>query len=207
MENIPRDAFMAFEDAYWAGDRKCIEHAPRLFEQSHRSSGAGQIRHLFFNENFRDALSVHDADPTPLSGTRLVVGKLGIFNIARLNVPGHKWAKLKNSKMRKQLAQLNTAIERCYIQGDLFDTGRQVSTGTIFIVGVMDGWIPDAKISALTQVMIALPAPDMESWLYYEPLQEFIKLYDLPETDAQPDGAVPKLKVLPKKQIGNDHGN
>lgn len=206
-ENIPRDALMALDDAYKAGDKKCITHAPKLFEQDHRPSGAGQIRHLFVNESFREALAVHGADPTPLSGTRLVVGKLGIFNIARLNVPSHKWVRLKSSKTRKQLAQLNTAIERTYIQGDLFEAEKPVSAGTIFILGVMDGWNTDAKITALTQVMIALPAPDMESWLYIKPLTEFLKLYDLPETNKPQDGAVPKLKAQPKKQTGHDQGN
>ena len=136
-----------------------------------------------------------------------MVGKIGIFNIARLNVPGHKWVKLKSSKTRKQLAQLNTAIERTYIQGDLFEAEKPVSAGTIFALGVMDGWNADAKIAALTQVMIALPAPDMESWLYRKPLTEFLKLYDLPENSNQQDGAVPTLKAQPKKKTGNDQGN
>ena len=135
------------------------------------------------------------------------VGKLGIFNIARLNVPGHKWVRLKTSKSRKQLAQLNEAIENRYVQPGLFDTDRVVSTGTIFILGVMDGWNAGAKVPALTQVMIALPAPNLESWLYIKPLNEFLKLYDLPENNNQQDGAVPKLKVQPKKQTGNDQGN
>lgn len=206
-ENIPRDALMAFDDAYKAGDKKCIAHAPKLFEQGHRPSGAGQIRHLFVNESFHEALAVHGADPTPLSGTKLVVGKIGIFSIARLNVPGHKWVRLKNSKTRRQLAQLNTVIERTYIQDDMFEAEKTVSAGTIFILGVMDGWNADAKITALTQVMVALPAPDMESWLYIKPLTEFLKLYDLPENTNQQDGAVPKLKAQTKKQTGNDQGN
>lgn len=205
-ENIPRDALMALDDAYKSGDKKCITHAT-LFVQSHRSSGAGQNRHFFLNETFHEALTVHGAKPSPLSGTKLVTGKLGIFNIARLNVPGHKWVNLKGSKTRKQLAQLNTAIERTYVQGDLFDVDRPVSVGTIFVLGVMDGWNADAKIAALTQVMIALPAPDMKSWLYIKPLTEFLKLYDLPENNNQYDGAVPTLKAQPKKQTGNDQGN
>lgn len=205
-QNIPRDAFMALDDAYKSGDRKCITHAP-LFSKPHRSSGAGHNRHFFNNETFHEALTVHGAKPTPLSGTKLVIGKLGIFNIARLNVPGHKWVKLKNSKSRKQLAQLNAAIERTYVQPNLFDVDLPVTTGTIFILGVMDGYDADAGISTLTQVMIAMPAPDMESWLYIKPLTKFLTLYDLPENNNQQDGAVPKLKAQPKKQDGNDPGN
>lgn len=206
-ENISRDVLMALDDAYKAGDKKCITYAPKLFEQGHRPSGAGQIRHLFVNESFREALTVHGADPTPLSGTKLVIGKIGIFNIARLNVPSHKWVKLKGSKTRQRLAQLNTAIERTYIQGDLFEPDKPVSAGTIFILGVMDGWNADAKIAVLTQIMIALPAPDMNSWLYRKQLTEFLKLYDLPENNNQQDGAVPTLKAQPKKKTGNDQGN
>lgn len=205
-ENIPRDAFMALDDAYKSGDQKCITHAP-LFSQPHRSSGAGQNRHFFMNETFHEALTAQGAKPTPLSGTKLVIGKLGIFNIARLNVPGHKWVRLKSSKTRKQLAQLNIAIERTYVQGDLFDADKPVSAGTIFILGVMDGLDTGTGIAKLTQVMIALPAPDMESWLYIKPLTEFLKLYDLPENNNQQDGAVPTLKAQPKKQTGNDQGN
>ncbi|WP_370678455.1 hypothetical protein [Comamonas sp. GB3 AK4-5] len=204
-ENIQRDALMALDDAYKSGDDKCVAHAT-LFARTHRSSGAGQNRHFFTNETFHEALTVHGAKPSPLCGTKLVIGKLGIFSIARLNVPGHKWVNLKGSKTRKQLAQLNTAIERTYVQGDLFDADRPVSAGTIFILGVMDGLDIATGVAKLTQVMIALPAPDMKSWLYIKPLTEFLKLYDLPENNNQYDGAVPTLKAQPKKLTGNDQG-
>lgn len=207
IQNIPRDALMALEDAYASGDQKCVTHAT-LFVKDHRSSGAGQNRHFFNNENFHEALMAHGANPTRLCGTRLVIGRLGIFNIARLNVPGHKWVKIKDSKTRKDLACYNLEIERKYVQSDLFDKAKSfVANGTIFIIGVMDGWDKEIGIPRLTQVMIALPAPNLESWIYIKPLKEFIKLYSLPETVIQQDNATPILKVQPKKQTGNDQGN
>lgn len=206
IQNIPRDALMALDDAYRSGDQKCIQHAD-LFDKGHRTSGAGHNRHFFMNEAFRDALAAHGASPTPLCGSRLVTGRIGKFNIARLNVPGHKWVRLKTSKTRQILAQVNTEIERTFVQGDMFEGAKPITEGTIFVLGVMDGWNAGTGIAQLTQVMIAIPAPNMESWLYRKPLKELLALYDLPVSVVQPDNAVPTLKAQPKKQTGNDQGN
>lgn len=203
--NVPRDALMACEDAYLGGDMKGRMQAA-LFAFGHRPSAAGQVKHFYTNEAFHEALQVHGAEPTPLRGTRLVVGRLGIFNIARLNVPGHKWVNLRRSATRKKLAELNRSIEKKYVQGDFFAVAREVAGGTIFILGVMEG-IDTNGIAQLTQVMVALPAPDMKSWLYISTMADFLKLYDRLDTSVQPDNAVPKLKTRPKKQTHHDQGN
>lgn len=205
VKHVPRDALMACEDAYYSGDLKGRLHAA-AFLSGHRPSAAGQNKHFFINESFHEALQVHGADPTPLRGTRLVLGRFGIFNIARLNVPGHKWVNLRRSATRKKLAELNTHIERKYVQGDLFAAPRNVAEGTIFVVGVMDG-VDESGVAQLTQVMVALPAPNMKSWLYISTVADFLKLYDQLDTVSQPDNAVPRLKVQPKKQTDNDNGN
>jgi len=205
IKNVPRDALMACEDAYKGGDCRGRQHAAS-FARGHRASAAGQDKHFFINETYHEALLAHGADPTPLCGTRLVIGRLGIFNIVRLNIPGHKWVNRRRSATRNKLAQLNSAIERKYVQGDLFDRPRDVAAGTIFILGVMDG-IDSNGIAQLTEVMVALPAPDMKSWLYIKSMAEFITLYDQIESGSQPDYAVPKLKKQAKKQDGNDQGN
>lgn len=202
VEHIPRDALMAFEDAYYSGDLKGRQHSA-IFLSGHKPSAAGQNKHFFINESFHEALQVHGAEPTPLRGTRLVIGRFGIFNIARLNVPGHKWVNLGRSATRKKLAELNTLIERKYIQSDLFAAPRDVAAGTIFVVGVMDG-VDEYGIAKLTQVLIALPAPNLKSWLYISTIAELLNLYDQPNTVAQPDNAVPKLKTQPKKQTSDD---
>ncbi|MEN7432385.1 hypothetical protein VA599_16705 [Chromobacterium sp. TRC.1.1.SA] len=204
VQHIPRDALMACEDAYFSGDLKGRLHSAR-FVMGHRPSAAGQNKHFFINESFYEALQAQGANPMPLRGTQLVIGRLGIFNITRLNVPDHKWVNLRRSTKRKSLAELNINIEMGYVQSDLFATPRTVAEGTIFILGVMDG-IDESGISQLTQVMIALPAPDMKSWLYISKLEEFLKLYDQADPIIQPDKAVPKLKAQPKKQADDDQG-
>ena len=205
IKNIPRDALMACQDAYHDGDTQGRLHSA-LFVSGHKPSAAGQNKHFFINETFHEALLAHGASPTPLCGTRLVIGRLGVFNIVRLNVPGHKWTNLRRSTTRSKLAELNNSIESKYVQGDLFAVPHEVADGTIFILGVMDG-IDANGIAQLTQVMVALPAPDMKSWLYISTLADFLKLYDQLDSAVQPDNAVPKLKAQPKEQTDNDQGN
>ena len=205
IENVPRDALMACEDAYFDGDTKGRQNAV-AFASGHRPSAAGHVKHFFTNETFHDAFTAHGAEPTPVRGTKLVIGRFGIFNVARLNVPGHKWVDLKRSSTRKRLAELNATIEDKFVQGDLFSAHKSVAEGTIFICGVMDGR-DENGLAQLTQVMIALPSPDMKSWLYIQPLTEFMRCYDRHIQSQQPDTAVPKLKTQPKKQTGNDQGN
>ena len=205
ISHVPRDLFMACEDAYYNGDGKGRLQAS-AFAKGHRPSAAGQVKHFYINEAFYEALQVHGADPTPLRGTRLVVGRVGMFNLVRLNIPGHKWVNLRRSATRTALAELNDIIERKYVQGDFFAEAGEPTGGTIFILGVMDG--SDANgVAQLTQVMLALPAPDMKSWLYMSTISDFLILYDEIDAVVQLDNALPKLKIQPKKQTGNDQGN
>ncbi|MBA5690411.1 hypothetical protein [Rugamonas apoptosis] len=202
---VPRDLIMACEDAYHNGDGKGRLQAS-AFAKGHRPSAAGQVKHFYINEAFHEALEVHGAEPTPLRGTRLVIGRVGIFNIVRLNVPGHKWVNLRRSATRTALAELNDMIERKYVQGDFFTEAGEPTGGTIFVLGVMDG-IDASGIAQLTQVMLAIPAPDMKSWLYMSTISDFLNLYNQADAVVQQDNALPKLKTQPKKQIGNDQGN
>ena len=196
---------MACEDAYYDGDeRGRVQSA--VFAGGHRPSAAGQIKHFRINEAFYEALDAQGAEPTPLKGTRLVIGRLGIFNIVRLNVPGHKWVSLRRSATRKALAELNDSIQRKYVQSDFFTETTAPTGGTLFILGVMDG-VDENGIAQLTQVMVALPAPDMRSWLYKSTISDFVSLYDQAGVADQLDNAQPKLKIQPKKQTGNDQGN
>ncbi|OMZ82349.1 hypothetical protein AQ870_10820 [Burkholderia pseudomallei] len=113
---------------------------------------------------------------------------------------------MRRSATRKTLAEVNKSIERKYVQGDLFDDASEATAGTIFILGVMDG-VDENGIAQLTQVMLALPAADMKSWLYMKSVTEFLSLYEQTDAAEQPDNALPKLKTQPKKQTGNDQGN
>jgi hypothetical protein len=85
----------------------------------------------------------------------------------------------------------------------MFKDAAEPNGGTIFILGVMDG-ADENGIAQLTQVMIAVPAPDLRSWLYLKSVPDFLKLYDQADSVVQLDNAQPKLKKQPKKQTGND---
>ncbi|WP_343638679.1 hypothetical protein [Roseateles sp.] len=206
VENIPKDVFMALEDAYRDGDRRGRQEGAK-FSAGHRRSAGGQAKHFALNEAFFVALEAHGGSPTPLCGNRVVVGRLGKCNISRLNVPDHKWADLRRGKTRRQLAKINTAVARRYVQGDMFALGDEpISESSVFILGVMDGQ-DENGMAQLTSVLVALPAPDLRSWLYKEPLAKVLALYDVPAPVVQPDNVKPVLKSTRIKKTGNDQGN
>jgi hypothetical protein len=70
----------------------------------------------------------------------------------------------------------------------------------------MDG-MDSNGIAQLTEVRVALPAPDLRSWIYFSTMSDFLKLYEESRVATQVDNAVPTLKVQQKKQTGNDEGN
>lgn len=205
-KHVPRDAFMAFEDAYFDGDKKGRIQGG-AFARGHKRSAAGSIKHFHTNETFYEALLAHGANPSPLRGTSLVLGRLGIFNIVRLNVPGHKWTYLRRSSTRTTLAQLNEHIQRKYVQSDFFSESRDVAEATLFVLGVMNGE-DNNGLAQLTQCMVALPAADMRSWLYLKPMAEFLKVYDDTTMGSQADNVLPKLKgTQHKKNNGTEDDN
>ena len=64
IRNIPRDALMACEDAYYGGDEKGRMHSA-VFSLGHRPSAAGQVKHFHTNEAFHEALQAHGGEPSP----------------------------------------------------------------------------------------------------------------------------------------------
>lgn len=207
VNNIPKDVFMALEDAYHDGDRKGRASGAD-FAKGHRASAVGSNRHFALNETFHTALTVHGGNPPPLKGNKVVIGRIGIFNIARLNVPNHKWVNLDRGKARPQLAAINVSLQQRYMQPDFFapQTG-EVSNATLFILGMMDG-LDSNGLTQLTTVLVAAPSPDLKSWLYIQPLQRIKALYEIPEQSKQPDNAKPVFKgVVRKKQSGDDQRN
>ncbi|WP_295525208.1 hypothetical protein [uncultured Pseudacidovorax sp.] len=206
--HVPRDAFMAFEDAYFDGDKKARLRASE-FDRGHRRSAIGSIKHFCNNETFHEALEAHGAKPAPLRSTGLVVGRLGIFNIIRLNVPAHKWTNLRRSSTRASLAELNDQIQRKYVQADFFMEPCHIGAATLFVLGVMDGQ-DENGLAQLTQCMVALPSPSLDSWLYLKPMKEFLKVYDRGSPGGQADKAMPKLKTTTRKRktgTEDDNGN
>lgn len=198
--NVPRDLLMAMEDALITGTQQGAQDAGTLCK-GHIAHAVGQMRHFRMNEAFSDALNAADANPTPINGNRLVVGRIGIVSLARLNVSSHLWSNAKRSKARRQLAMLNRQIEQL-VNPDLFDPCKPATVATVFAVAVFDRAVGN-PLAELVRVDIAIPRADMDGWLYRQPVAKVIELYDVPATLTQPDNAIPVLKTsieLPKQQ-------
>lgn len=203
LKNVPKDVFMALDDAYRDGDEKG-RALGAAFAKGHRPTAAGMNKHLALQEAFHTAFFVHGGNPPPLKGNRVVTAQFGIVTMARLNVPGHKWVDWSRSKTRVTLAEFNLAPERRYMQSDFFaQQPVEVSKVTLFVLGVMDG-VDSNGLTQLTAVMIAAPAPDLSRWLYLKPLSRLVELYNIPEQLQQPDNVKPTLKKAHKKQSGDD---
>lgn len=198
--NIPKDLLMAMEDALISGAGQGAIGASSL-AKGHRAHAVGHMRHFRMNESFSDALLAAEANPTPISGNRLIVGRKGIFSVARFNVTSHLWSNAKRSKARRQLALFNRAIEPL-VYPDLFETYKPASMASIFAVAVFDRSLSSA-LAELIRVDIAVPRADMDGWLYRQPVSKTLELYETLETPVQPDNAHPVLKksiTLPKQQ-------
>lgn len=203
LENVPKDVFMALDDAYRDGDEKG-RTLGAAFAKGHQPTAVGMNKHLALQEAFHTVFTVHGGNPLPLKGNRVVTAQFGIVTLARLNVPGHKWVNWSRSKTRATLAEFNVAPERRFMQSDFFaQQPVDVSKVTLFVLGVMDG-VDSNGLTQLTGVMIAAPAPDLSRWLYLKPLREVLGLYEIPAQLQQPDNVKPKLKKAHKKQSGDD---
>lgn len=198
--HVPRDLIAAMEEALIIGAAEGAMGSGTL-ARGHRAHAIGHMRHFRTNERFHDALAAADASPTPLNGNRLVVGRIGIFSISRFNVTTHFWGNAKRSKARRQLAMFNRAIEHL-VSPDLFDSYKPAQTASLFAVGVFDRSPGDA-LAELVRIDIAIPRPDLDGWLYRQPVAKTLALYETKQAASQPDMAHPILKVIataPKKQ-------
>lgn len=190
--NVPRDLIAAMEEALITGAAEGAAGSGTL-AKGHRAHAVGQMRHFRTNERFFEALAAAEASPTPLNGNRLVVGRVGIFYVSRFNVTTHFWSNAKRSKSRRQLAMFNLAIEHL-VTPDLFENYEPAQSASLFTVGVFDR-SPSNALAELVRVDIAIPRPDMDGWLYRQPVAKALALYDTKPQVIQPDMAYPVLKT------------
>jgi hypothetical protein len=154
------------------------------------------------NESFHRALSVGGASPSPLHGNQIVTGRAGIFTLARFNTKYGVWNSGRRSVTRKQMSLANAAIEPL-VHPELFSDYVPPSEAVVFLVACFAGSLhvqPETPVS----IQIAVPDRNMESWLFREPVDLFVKRYDQKQTTAQDDLAMPKLKKNIGKQQDKD---
>lgn len=201
VRNIPRELVMGLEEAKLVGAQRAYA-AARGMDEGHLPSVVGQLRHFHMNESFHRALTVGGASPSPLRGNRIVTGRVGVFTVARFNIKDGVWNSGRRSETRKQMSSANAAIEPL-VQPELFSDYVPPADAIVFFVACFAGALqiqPETPVS----IQIAVPDRNMESWLFRETIDQFIKRYDQKPTAAQDDLAKPKLKKNIRKQQDKD---
>ncbi|QFT23314.1 hypothetical protein FIV02_17220 [Pseudomonas sp. THAF187a] len=188
--NIPRNLVMGVEDAFDAG----ALHAhlvTKEMDDSHRKNALGQMRAFHMNERFYDLLQAAEAVHTPLRGNSVVVGRAGIFKFSRLNMSSTNWNNCRRSVIRRELAEVNKVLAQL-VQPSLF-APEPITTGTFFFVACFSGSLKNQPERPL-EIHIAVPAAEMDGWLFREPLHRFLARYEEAPLQ-QADLAKPRLKT------------
>lgn len=200
--SIPRELIMAVEDGLFAGASRAYM-ASKDMHEGHLPSVVGQARHFHMNEAFHLALEASGAQPTSIRGNKIITGRAGVFRLARFNIPEGMWVNGRRSQTRRQMALANRAIVPLVRPG-FFDEQSVAPQGVAFFVACFSHSL-QVHPERPSSVQIAVPDTQMESWLFREPLPEFIKRYEV--RAAQPDLARPKLKRRTSGDAGDIAGN
>lgn len=190
MQNLPRDLLLGIEEGLNVGAARALSAAKGM-HTGHVKHAVGQMRSFHMNETFNDALIAGGANPTPIKGNSLVIGRSGMLTLSRFNVSARTWHNGRRSAMRRQLAQANQAIEQL-VQPGLFSP-TPITEATVFFVASFSGSM-SFEPEAPQTIYIAVPDKNMKSWIFQEPLDRFCSRYFEGESPVQPDMAQPKLK-------------
>lgn len=200
VKSLTRELVLAVEEALFVGAQRAYATA-RGMNEGHLPHAVGQFRHFQMNEAFQRALESAGASPSPIRGNGIVTGRSGVFTVARFNIPEGFWINGRRSHTRRQMSLANRAIEPL-VQPELFDTYQAPADAVAFFVACFSGSLcvqPETPVS----IQIAVPARDMRSWLFREPVSEFAKRFDQASSD-QSDLAKPILKKNAGKRQDKD---
>lgn len=187
--SISRELVLGVEEGLYAGAARAYA-ASKDMDEGHRPSAVGQARHFHMNEAFHRALAEGGSNPSAIRGNRIITGRAGMFKLARFNIAEGFWINGRRSQTRRQMALANRAIEPLVRPG-FFDDHGPATEAVAFFVGCFSGSLslhPDKPAA----IQLAVPDKSMQSWLFREPLGEFLKRYDREQSQA--DLARPKLK-------------
>jgi hypothetical protein len=196
VRDLSRELVLGLEEAALVGAQRAYD-AARGIAKGHWASAIGQLRHFHMNESFHLALTTSHASPSPLRSNQIVTGRAGIFNLARFNIKHGEWISGRRSETRKQMARANAAIEPL-IQPSLFSDHQEEPSQAVAFIVASFAKQPDSQPEVPISVEIAVPDRHMQSWLFREPVDAFIKRYEHQPAAKQDDLAIPKLK----KHIG-----
>jgi hypothetical protein len=191
--NIPQDLLLAIQEALIVGAERAYNGTKQL-DKGHVKNARGQMRHFEQNQAFHSALLTHGIDVSELSGNKIVVGRIGIWNIARGTANDDNWHSLKRSKSRQLLAQKNAFMENL-VYGNLFDE-ESPKEGTVFFISSFSK-NADSQLERPISIQIAVCDKFMNNWLFIESIEKFIERYNFEQIiqpQEQKDLATPALK-------------
>jgi len=198
IQNLPRDFVLAILEGL-EGAAAAAFNSVTVSHPGHLAHELGNARHFRANEVFFDVLLAYGASPSPLKGNDLVVGQTGDLKLGRFNVRAGPWYNARRSRKRVELTQANEYLAEL-VQPSLFERGQKAATGIVFFVTEF-GESPDPRPR---DILVAVPAPGMTSWLYCESITTFLQGYN--EPSRQDDFAKPVLRASVKKGKDNEGG-
>lgn len=196
VENLSRDLVLTAEELLEAGAIRAFALAKGM-DDGHLPSVVGTLRHFQMNQGFHAALLGNLANPTPIRGNSLIVGRSGLFQIGRFNINQGPWHNARRSKQRRVMAEANKAIEPL-VMGDMFseEAALPPATASVFFVGIFSPSVKQGERPI--SIEVAVPDKEMKGWLFHEPVEVFVRRYV--KQPVQVDNALPTLKV--KKGVG-----
>lgn len=200
--DLPRELVLAVQASFDAG-AQLAHDVSKNARIGHKAHVVGMMRHFHIGEAFYDALEATSGQPTPLRGNALVVGKAGMFNVARMSIKEGPWYNARRSVQRRALAEVNRVMSHL-VQPDLFGSSQEAPTrATVFFVAIFAKSLADSPERPI-DIQIAVPGPEMRSWLYIKSVAEFLQCYSKPV--EQVDKAQPALKANRTRKQSNEGG-
>lgn len=200
--DLPRELVLAVQASFDAG-AQLAHDVSKNARSGHKAHVVGMMRHFQIGEAFYDALEATGGQPTPLRGNALVIGKAGMFNVARMSIKDGPWYNARRSVQRRALAELNRTISQL-VQPDLFGERQEVPTkASVFFVAIFAKNLAESPERPV-DIQIAVPDPEMRTWLYTKSVTEFLQCYSKPA--EQVDKAKPALKANRTRKQSNEGG-
>jgi hypothetical protein len=190
LKNLTRETVLGVEEALHVGAQRAYA-ASRGMDEGHLPHVVGQLRHFHMNEAFQRALTTANASPSQIRGNSIVMGRNGVFTLARFNISEGVWVNGRRSHTRRQMSLANKTVEQL-VQPELFGDYQPPTNAVAFFVACFSRSLhiqPESPVS----IQIAVPDRDMRGWLFREQLSEFAKRFDQRPIEQQ-DLAVPRLK-------------
>lgn len=168
-----------------------------LFQEGHRTSMTGLVRHYRLNEVMDQALAESGIDHKPLRGNGIVFGTVGVVTLARVHMGQVKWDNARRSKMKLKLCEPNARAKKL-IHPDLFEDEISITEPVEMTAFVLtEAWGPGDHYAI--HIVVTDETMDLRHPVFREEIHQFLQRYQQAQ-DVQ-DNVKPTLKKNVKKLL------